>query len=75
MGMMLKPRFNPHSGWGKGKARLSRSKIKVMLVLFFDWKVIVHHEFVPSGQMVNKQLYQEPLALLRDAVLRKRPEL
>jgi len=43
--------------------------------VFFDWKGIVHHEFVPRGQMVNKQLYQEVLAHLRDAVRRKRPEL
>ncbi len=41
----------------------------------FDWKGIVHHEFVPRGQMVNKQLYQEFLARLRDAVRRKMPEL
>ena len=54
---------------------MSRSKIKVMLVLFFDWKVIVHHEFVPCGQMINKQLHQEVLTHLRDAVRRKRPEL
>jgi len=40
----------------------------------FDWKGIVHHEFVPRGQMVNKRLYQEVLARLRDAVRRKRPE-
>jgi len=52
-----------------------RSKIKVMLVVFFDWKSIVLHEFVPRGQMVNKQLYQEVLGRLRDAVRRKRPEL
>jgi len=54
---------------------MSRSKIKVMSVVFFDWNGIVHHEFVPCGQMVNKQLYQEVLAHLRDAVRRKRPEL
>jgi len=54
---------------------MSRSKIKVMLVVCFDWKSIVQHEFVPRGQMVNKQLYQEVLARLRDVVLRKRPEL
>jgi len=65
---------------GKGsprpkKARMGRSKIKVMLVVFFDWKGIVHHEFVPHSQMVNKQFYQEVLARLRDAVCRKRPEL
>jgi len=59
----------------KKKARMSRSKIKVMLVVYFDWKGIVHHEFVPHGQMVNTQLYQEVLASLRDAVRRKRPEL
>ena len=47
------------SQWiGKGsprpkKARMIRSKIKVVLVVFFDWNGIVHHEFVPRGQMVN----------------------
>jgi len=54
---------------------MSQSKIKVMLVVFFYWKGTVHHECVPHGQMVNKQLYQEVLAHLRDAVRRKRPEL
>jgi len=43
--------------------------------LSFDWKDIVHHEFVPRGQMVNKQFYQEVFACLRDAARRKRPEL
>jgi len=42
---------------GKGsprpkKAQMSLSKM-VLLVVFFDWKGIVHHEFVPHGQMVN----------------------
>ena len=48
------------SQWkGKGsprptkKARMSRSKFKVMLVVFFDWKSIVHHELVSRGQMVT----------------------
>ena len=54
---------------------MSWSKIKGMLVSFFDWKGIVHREFVPRGQMVNKQLYQEVFMCLRDAVHRKRPEL
>ena len=49
------------------KGRMSRSKIKALLVVFFDWKGTVHHEFVPRGQMVNKQLYQEVLSRLRDA--------
>jgi len=54
---------------------MSLSKIKVLLVVFFDWKGIVHYEFAPRGQMVNKQLYQEVLARLRDDVRRKGPEL
>ena len=54
---------------------MRRAKIQVMLVVFFDWKGIVHHEFVPRGQMVNRQLHQDFLACLRDAVHRKRPEL
>jgi hypothetical protein len=60
--------------WGKGlldkkKTQMNWSKIKVMLAVFFDWKGIVHHEFVPRGRMVNKQFYQKVL------VRRKRPEL
>ena len=35
------------------KARMSRSKTKVLLVLFYDLKGIVHREFVPCSQMVN----------------------
>ena len=35
----------------------------LMLVVFIDWEGIVHHELVPHGQMVSKQLYQEVLAL------------
>jgi hypothetical protein len=49
--------------------------MKVLLVVFSDWKGIVHHEFVPRGQMVNKQLYQEVLTRLRNDVRRKSPEL
>jgi len=46
-----------------------------MVVVFFDWKGTDHHEFVPRGQMVNKQFYQEVLARLSDSVLKKRLEL
>jgi hypothetical protein len=63
------------SQWmGKGaprskKPQISWSKIKALLAVFLDWNGIVHHEFVPRGQMVNKQLYQEFLAGLRNGVL------
>ena len=46
------------SQWmGKGsprrKSRMSRSKMTVMLVVFFNCKGIVHHEFLLRGQMVK----------------------
>jgi len=31
-----------------------------MLVVFFDWKGNVHHEFVPCGQMVNSVRRKSP---------------
>jgi len=58
----------------RNEAWMSRSKITVLLDWFFHWKGIVYRELVPSCQMVNKHLYQEVLALLRDAVSRERPE-
>jgi len=32
------------------KAPKSRSKIKTMLIVFFDIRGVVHHEYVPAGQ-------------------------
>jgi len=46
-----------------------------MLICFFDIKGLVHFEFVPQGQTVIQQFYLEVLKRLRDAVLRKCPEL
>ena len=36
------------------KARMSKSKIKLMLICFFDSQGIVHKEFEPPGQTVNQ---------------------
>jgi len=49
--------------------------MKVMLLVFFDWQGIIHHEFVPRGQTVNKEFYVAVLKRLREAVRRKRPQL
>ena len=57
------------------KSRQSRSKVKVMLTVFFDCQGVVHHEYLPSGQTVNKEYYLSVLKRLRDAVRRKRPEM
>ncbi|KAJ4434163.1 hypothetical protein ANN_16485 [Periplaneta americana] len=57
------------------KTRQVRSKIKVMLTVFFDVRGIVHHEYAPEGQTVTKEYYHDVLRRLRDAVRRKRPDM
>jgi len=57
------------------KARMSKSKIKAMLILFFDSRGIVLQEWVPQGQTVNSAYYLEVMKRLRDRVRKKRPDL
>ena len=57
------------------KARQSRSKIKLMLMAFFDTREIVHMEFLPQSQTVNQHVYKEILRRLLRSVREKRREL
>lgn len=57
------------------KPRQSRSKVKVLLTVFFDYHGVVHSEFLPAGQTVNKEYYLSVMKRLREAIRRKRPEL
>jgi transposase len=43
--------------------------------VFFDYRGIVHHNYAPAGQTINKEYYLEVIRRLRDAVQRKRPDL
>ena len=52
------------------KARQVKSNIKIMLIAFFNIDGLVHHEFVPTGQTVNKEFYKTVLPHLCDAVCR-----
>ena len=52
------------------KARMNKSKIKSMLICFYDSQGIVHKEFVPPGQTVNQTFYREVLERLRKRVAR-----
>ena len=36
-----------------------KSKVKVMLIAFFDIKGIVYFEFLRQGQRVNQYMYKE----------------
>jgi len=50
------------------KARMSRSKVKTMLVCFFDHRGIVHYECKAQRQTVNQQCYLEVLTRLRESL-------
>ena len=54
------------------KVRMSKSKIKYMLITFFDQKGLVHHEFEPEGETVNQYFYQQVLIRPHDQVRRTR---
>ena len=43
--------------------------------VFFDSRGIVHHEYAPEGQTINKEYYLEVLRRLRAAVQKKRPDM
>jgi hypothetical protein len=55
------------------KERQIQSKVKSMLVLFFDIKGIVHKEFILAGQKVNSA-YREVSRLLHENVWRFHPK-
>ena len=44
------------------RLRQSRSKIKVMLAVFFDYRII-HYDILPTGQTVNKEYYLNVMRL------------
>ena len=57
------------------RPRQRRSKFKVMLTVFFDYRGVVHYEFLPTGQTVNKEYYLSVMRHLREAIRKKRLEL
>lgn len=56
------------------KARMSKSKLKAMLIVFFDIQGVLMIEWVPEGKTVNQQYYKEVLIKLRERVRKKRPD-
>jgi hypothetical protein len=49
--------------------------MKAMLITFFETKGVVHFEFIPQGQTVNRAYYVEIRKSLFEVVRRIRPEL
>jgi hypothetical protein len=57
------------------KVRQVRSNVKAMLTCFFYVEIVVHHEFLPQGQAVNRWHYLDVFKRLRESIRRKRPQL
>jgi hypothetical protein len=56
------------------KAKQVKSKVKSMVIIFFDMKGIVHKEFVLAGQTVISAYYCNVLWRMHENVQRLRPE-
>jgi [histone H3]-lysine36 N-dimethyltransferase SETMAR len=56
------------------KLRKVPSKIKTMLITFFDSKGIIHKEFVPPGQTITGEYYLNVLMRLMARIHRIRPD-
>ena len=64
----------------KGEARpkggrKKKKKIKVMMSAFFDFHGVVHYEFLPPRQTVNKEYYLSVMRSLREAIRLKISQL
>ena len=46
-----------------------------MLLVFHDKEGIVHYEYAPPGQTINKEFYVNVLHRLKENIKRKRPKL
>ena len=57
------------------KAIESKSKVKVMLIMFFHVRGIVHNEFLTQGQTIKQQVCKEILRRLLRSVREERREL
>jgi len=54
------------------KLKFQRSRIKTMLIIFFDSQGIVHKEFLPEGKTVNAEFYKAVMDRLLTRIQRVR---
>ena len=60
---------------GTKKAKMSKSKIKALLMIFFDSREIVLQEWVPQCQTVNSAYYLDVMKRLWERIREKRSDL
>jgi hypothetical protein len=54
---------------------MSKTKIKTMVIILFDFQGVFQKEFAPPGVTVNQKYYLEVLGLLRKRAMRVRMEI
>ena len=57
------------------KASMSRSKVKKMIIVFFDSRGIMHKELVSPGMTVYQAFYRDLMERFRKRVQRVRPDI
>ncbi|XP_018802667.1 PREDICTED: histone-lysine N-methyltransferase SETMAR-like [Bactrocera latifrons] len=57
------------------KTRQSKSKIKIILTVFLDYRGVVHSALLPIVQTVNKEYYLSVIRHLLETIRKKKPEL
>jgi len=65
------PQWKGPSSLQPKKGHQVRSKTKLMLLVFFDSEGIVHHEYAPDGQTINKEFYLEVLQCFHESFHQK----
>jgi len=55
------------------KLKFQRSRIKTILIIFFDSQGLLHKEFVPVGKTVNAEFYKGEMDRLLKRIQRVRP--
>jgi len=55
--------------------RFQKSRVKTMLVIFFDWQGVIHKEFLPEGETINAVYYKGVMERLLNIIRRVRPDM
>ena len=55
------------SPWPK-KLWFQKSRVKTMLVIFFEWQGVIHKEFVPEGETINAVYYKDVMERLLNKI-------
>ena len=60
---------------GRKKLQFHKSRVKTMLVIFFDWQGEIHEEFVPEGETINAVYYKDVMERLLNRIRGVRPSM